>query len=152
MLYAESILFGSSPFIQKQNLYLACTMVLHAFCAQLQFVRNALVVVFEMRGVWQCCLFVHPCWLQEWTGGFFYGGAVLEFVSIPAGDIESNGKSGREGLSDCRLMDHKNGTELVLTYKDKDGDWMLVGDVPWRWVISLAQFFFSNTAQILIIY
>jgi len=29
-------------------------------------------------------------------------------------------------------MDHKNGTELVLTYKDKDGDWMLVGDVPWR--------------------
>ncbi|CAL5038696.1 unnamed protein product [Urochloa decumbens] len=39
---------------------------------------------------------------------------------------------GRQGLSDCRLMDHKNGTELVLTYKDKDGDWMLVGDVPWR--------------------
>jgi len=54
------------------------------------------------------------------------------FSSFTVGDIESNGKSGREGLSDCRLMDHKNGTELVLTYKDKDGDWMLVGDVPWR--------------------
>jgi auxin-responsive protein IAA len=43
-----------------------------------------------------------------------------------------HGKSGREGLVDCRLMDLKNGTELVLTYEDKDGDWMLVGDVPWR--------------------
>ncbi|KAL2942518.1 Auxin-induced protein 22D [Bienertia sinuspersici] len=24
-----------------------------------------------------------------------------------------------------------NGTEYVPTYEDKDGDWMLVGDVPW---------------------
>lgn len=56
----------------------------------------------------------------------------IEILSVPAGHNESNGKSGREGLSDCRLMDLKNGTELVLTYKDKDGDWMLVGDVPWR--------------------
>ncbi|XP_066373600.1 auxin-responsive protein IAA21-like [Miscanthus floridulus] len=53
-------------------------------------------------------------------------------LSVPAGHNESNGKSGREELSDFRLMDYKNGTELVLTYKDKDGDWMLVGDVPWR--------------------
>ena len=78
------------------------------------------------------CLFIHVGQKTELEGFSIYGGAVLEFVSIPAGDIESNGKSGREGLSDCRLMDHKNGTELVLTYKDKDGDWMLVGDVPWR--------------------
>jgi hypothetical protein len=51
---------------------------------------------------------------------------------VPAGHGESNGKSGRDGLSDCRLMDLKSGAELVLTYEDKDGDWMLVGDVPWR--------------------
>ena len=25
-----------------------------------------------------------------------------------------------------------NNSEFVLTYEDKDGDWMLVGDVPWR--------------------
>jgi auxin-responsive protein IAA len=25
-----------------------------------------------------------------------------------------------------------NGTEYVPTYEDKDGDWMLVGDVPWK--------------------
>ena len=24
------------------------------------------------------------------------------------------------------------GSDFVLTYEDKDGDWMLVGDVPWR--------------------
>ncbi|XP_062228889.1 auxin-responsive protein IAA21-like isoform X2 [Phragmites australis] len=54
------------------------------------------------------------------------------FSCFTVGHSESNGKSGREGLSDCRLMDLKNGTELLLTYEDKDGDWMLVGDVPWR--------------------
>jgi auxin-responsive protein IAA len=25
-----------------------------------------------------------------------------------------------------------NGSEHVPTYEDKDGDWMLVGDVPWE--------------------
>lgn len=24
-------------------------------------------------------------------------------------------------------------SEFVLTYEDKEGDWMLVGDVPWRY-------------------
>lgn len=25
-----------------------------------------------------------------------------------------------------------NGSEYAPTYEDKDGDWMLVGDVPWK--------------------
>lgn len=25
-----------------------------------------------------------------------------------------------------------NGSEFVPTYEDKDGDWLLVGDVPWK--------------------
>ncbi|KAG8075696.1 hypothetical protein GUJ93_ZPchr0006g44128 [Zizania palustris] len=55
------------------------------------------------------------------------------FSCFTVGHSESNGKLGRDnGLSDCRLIDLKNGIELVLTYEDKDGDWMLVGDVPWR--------------------
>ncbi|KAK9291557.1 hypothetical protein L1049_019505 [Liquidambar formosana] len=29
-----------------------------------------------------------------------------------------------------------NGSEYVPTYEDKDGDWMLVGDVPWDMFIS----------------
>ncbi|KAK9073767.1 hypothetical protein SSX86_006361 [Deinandra increscens subsp. villosa] len=34
-------------------------------------------------------------------------------------------------LSKNPLMDLLNGSEYVLTYEDKDGDLMLVGDVPW---------------------
>lgn len=26
---------------------------------------------------------------------------------------------------------HDGSSEFSLTYEDKDGDWMLVGDVPW---------------------
>ncbi|KAI9107428.1 hypothetical protein K1719_021465 [Acacia pycnantha] len=31
-----------------------------------------------------------------------------------------------------KMMDLGNGAEYVPTYEDKDGDWMLVGDVPWK--------------------
>ena len=34
--------------------------------------------------------------------------------------------------SESKLMDLTNGVEYVPTYEDKDGDWMLVGDVPWK--------------------
>ncbi|XP_022761171.1 auxin-responsive protein IAA13-like isoform X2 [Durio zibethinus] len=33
-----------------------------------------------------------------------------------------------------KLLD--GSSELVLTYEDKEGDWMLVGDVPWRMFLS----------------
>ncbi|KAL8113870.1 auxin-responsive protein IAA1-like [Apium graveolens] len=38
----------------------------------------------------------------------------------------------RTVLHDNKLMDLVNGVEYVPTYEDKDGDWMLVGDVPWK--------------------
>ncbi|XP_020589949.1 auxin-responsive protein IAA17-like [Phalaenopsis equestris] len=41
----------------------------------------------------------------------------------------------RDGLTESCLMDLLNGSEYVLTYEDKDGDWMLVGDVPWKMFI-----------------
>jgi AUX/IAA family len=31
----------------------------------------------------------------------------------------------------------------VPTYEDKDGDWMLVGDVPWKYVLYLV--YYSNS-------
>ncbi|KAF5739128.1 putative Auxin-induced protein AUX22 [Tripterygium wilfordii] len=31
-----------------------------------------------------------------------------------------------------RMEDEENGSDYVPIYEDKDGDWMLVGDVPWR--------------------
>ncbi|XP_024984583.1 auxin-responsive protein IAA13 [Cynara cardunculus var. scolymus] len=36
----------------------------------------------------------------------------------------------REKQQHSRLLD--GSSEFVLTYEDKEGDWMLVGDVPWR--------------------
>ncbi|KAL0397073.1 UNVERIFIED_CONTAM: Auxin-responsive protein IAA14 [Sesamum calycinum] len=35
-------------------------------------------------------------------------------------------------LNERKIMDSSNGTEYVPTYEDRDGDWMLVGDVPWK--------------------
>lgn len=48
------------------------------------------------------------------------------------GQYVNHGVPTREGLSESRLMDLLHGSEYILTYEDKDGDWMLVGDVPWE--------------------
>ena len=48
------------------------------------------------------------------------------------GQCGSQGGPGRESLSESKLRDLLHGSEYVLTYEDKDGDWMLVGDVPWE--------------------
>ncbi|CAL0300025.1 unnamed protein product [Lupinus luteus] len=46
------------------------------------------------------------------------------------------GKCGAQGMKDfmneSKLIDLLNGSDYVPTYEDKDGDWMLVGDVPWE--------------------
>ncbi|KAK9266799.1 hypothetical protein L1049_005183 [Liquidambar formosana] len=54
------------------------------------------------------------------------------FSCFTIGQCGSHGLPGRDGLSESRLMDLLHGSEYVLTYEDKDGDWMLVGDVPWE--------------------
>ncbi|CAJ1961082.1 unnamed protein product [Sphenostylis stenocarpa] len=45
-------------------------------------------------------------------------------------------KCGSRGMKDfmneTKLIDLLNGSDYVPTYEDKDGDWMLVGDVPWE--------------------
>ncbi|KAI4381916.1 hypothetical protein MLD38_007934 [Melastoma candidum] len=51
---------------------------------------------------------------------------------IASGNCVSNDRTGGEISSERQLADLLNGSEFVLTYEDKDGDWMLVGDVPWR--------------------
>ncbi|XVF25042.1 hypothetical protein REPUB_Repub13aG0179600 [Reevesia pubescens] len=35
-------------------------------------------------------------------------------------------------LNEKKIVDQVNGIEYVPTYEDKDGDWMLLGDVPWQ--------------------
>ncbi|XP_009353580.2 auxin-responsive protein IAA21 isoform X1 [Pyrus x bretschneideri] len=54
------------------------------------------------------------------------------FSCFTIGQCSSNGLPERDGLSASRLMDLLNGSEFVLTFEDKDDDWMLVGDVPWQ--------------------
>lgn len=56
---------------------------------------------------------------------FFYGSPVV-------GQCGSHGAPGREILSESKLRDHLHGSEYVLTYEDRDGDWMLVGEIPWE--------------------
>ena len=34
-------------------------------------------------------------------------------------------------LGELAEMEGCNGSDYAITYEDKDGDWMLVGDVPW---------------------
>ncbi|CAH9095457.1 unnamed protein product [Cuscuta epithymum] len=50
------------------------------------------------------------------------------------------GNYGPQGMIDFmnegKLMDLLNSSEYVPTYEDKDGDWMLVGDVPWEMFVN----------------
>ncbi|CAK9150606.1 unnamed protein product [Ilex paraguariensis] len=57
------------------------------------------------------------------------------FSCFTLGQCGSQGGPGRQMLSESKLRDLLHGSEYVLTYEDKDGDWMLVGDVPWEMFI-----------------
>ncbi|KAL8232875.1 hypothetical protein R6Q57_002653 [Mikania cordata] len=50
------------------------------------------------------------------------------------------GTCGSQGLKDfmneSKLIDLLNNSDYVPTYEDKDGDWMLVGDVPWEMFVN----------------
>ncbi|KAM0034474.1 putative transcription factor interactor and regulator AUX-IAA family [Helianthus debilis subsp. tardiflorus] len=42
----------------------------------------------------------------------------------------------RNVLNERKLMDPVNGMEYDPTYENnKEGDWMLVGDVPWKYLL-----------------
>ncbi|CAI9276648.1 unnamed protein product [Lactuca saligna] len=53
------------------------------------------------------------------------------FSCFTIGQCGSQGGPLRGSLSESKLRDLLHGSEYVVTYEDKDGDWMLVGDVPW---------------------
>nr|AAP44407.1 auxin-induced protein 4 [Pinus taeda] len=55
------------------------------------------------------------------------------------GCLITMGKCGSSGIKESNLMDVVNGSEYVATYEDKDGDWMLVGDVPWQMFVDSCQ-------------
>ncbi|KAF8091191.1 hypothetical protein N665_0451s0004 [Sinapis alba] len=61
------------------------------------------------------------------------------FTTFTLGQCGSNGAPGKDMLSETKLKDLLNGKDYVLTYEDKDGDWMLVGDVPWEMFIDVCK-------------
>ncbi|KAL3626371.1 Auxin-responsive protein iaa7 [Castilleja foliolosa] len=52
------------------------------------------------------------------------------FSSFTMGNYGTRGMI--DFMNESKLMDLLNSSEYVPTYEDKDGDWMLVGDVPWE--------------------
>ncbi|KAL7131711.1 hypothetical protein ABFS83_12G022400 [Erythranthe nasuta] len=58
------------------------------------------------------------------------------FSCFTLGQCGPAGAQTREMMSESKLRDLLHGSEYVLTYEDKDGDWMLVGDVPWQMFIA----------------
>ncbi|KAJ6834099.1 auxin-responsive protein IAA17-like [Iris pallida] len=52
------------------------------------------------------------------------------FSCFNIGQCGSHGIPAKDVEGESRVTDH--GSENVLTYEDKDDDWMLVGDVPWN--------------------
>lgn len=52
------------------------------------------------------------------------------FNSFTIGNCGSQGMM--DFMNESKLMDLLNNSDYVPTYEDKDGDWMLVGDVPWE--------------------
>jgi len=51
------------------------------------------------------------------------------FSSFTIGNCGTQGM--KDFMNESKLIGLLNGSEYVATYEDKDGDWMLVGDVPW---------------------
>ena len=49
-----------------------------------------------------------------------------------SGEYESQGAPRNEKQSETKQKDFLHSSEYVVTYLDKDGDWMLLGDVPWQ--------------------
>lgn len=56
---------------------------------------------------------------------------VLTFLLVYLG----SGGEKEQAAKPSKLLD--GSSEFVLTYEDKDGDWMLVGDVPWGYATLL---------------
>ncbi|KAK4757049.1 hypothetical protein SAY87_007176 [Trapa incisa] len=57
------------------------------------------------------------------------------FGSFTTGNYEAH-QGMIDFMNENKLKDLLNRSDYVSTYEDKDGDWMLVGDVPWEMFIA----------------
>jgi auxin-responsive protein IAA len=64
---------------------------------------------------------------------YIYPGNILMVdLFCNTGRSSSHKTSKRDRLTDGSRADALKDQEYVLTYEDKDADWMLVGDLPWE--------------------
>ncbi|XP_048594576.1 auxin-responsive protein IAA9-like isoform X2 [Brassica napus] len=61
------------------------------------------------------------------------------FTTFTLGQCGSNGATMKDKLCETKLKDILNGKDYVLTYEDKDGDWMRAGDVPLEMFIDVCK-------------
>ncbi|XP_023554756.1 auxin-induced protein AUX28-like isoform X2 [Cucurbita pepo subsp. pepo] len=54
------------------------------------------------------------------------------FGAFTIGHCGSQAVGMKDFMNESKLIDLLNGSDYVPTYQDKDGDWMLVGEVPWQ--------------------
>lgn len=68
------------------------------------------------------------------------GRKLEEMFNIPTRTVGNLASGGEEHGTICSAVAPSElfdgSSEFVLTYEDKDGDWMLVGDVPWEMFLS----------------
>ncbi|VAH15142.1 unnamed protein product [Triticum turgidum subsp. durum] len=55
------------------------------------------------------------------------------------------------GNEEMKLVDAVSGTEYVPTYEDKDGDWMLVGDVPRMFVETCQRIRLMKSSEVVLV-
>ncbi|PHT76553.1 Auxin-responsive protein IAA27 [Capsicum annuum] len=58
--------------------------------------------------------------------------ALENMFSFTLGQYGSHGALGKKMLNESKLKVLLHGSDYVLSYEDKDGYWMLVGNVPWE--------------------
>lgn len=61
------------------------------------------------------------------------------FSCFIAGQSGLHKSSSKDRLTNGSKVDALKDQEYVLTYEDKDADWMLVGDLPWDYFTSICQ-------------
>ncbi|KAJ6689306.1 hypothetical protein OIU85_005684 [Salix viminalis] len=64
------------------------------------------------------------------------GGSSAAFVKVCMDGAPYLRKGMIDFMNERKLMDLLNSSEYVPSYEDKDGDWMLVGDVPWEMFVN----------------
>ncbi|XP_042018334.1 auxin-responsive protein IAA12-like [Salvia splendens] len=95
------------------------------------FVKTSLFVKAHMDGVAigrKVDLNAHSCYETL--------ASALDAMFIPSASVGARGSNMEEQASVTGKRQHvrflDGSSDFVLTYEDKDGDWMLVGDIPWE--------------------